>query len=303
MIFIVDGSWPYGIGAALPLGATRFDHACKPNADYMIRDGCVIVITALEEVPSIDEVRICYCNSMEMIPQRQALLREHYYFTCQCEFCLDENRDNMMRSLRCPNIKCSGVIPNTVQFKPLPCTKCGRLLSGKDEHIRDAVSLMGKINDQTARYTALFEQLSTSALVQQQKNAYQDIEKLYSEVKIILYPLTVFYLKLIVHLADHESPLGWKLYLEETDAYRYYHGFSSFLAIRLVLQGGYQVNSGFLDKAEESLREAGSILQTTHGTDHPVYLDMLNVKNVQIPQLRKMQKLANSMGPAPKGKR
>lgn len=269
----------------------------------MIRDGCVIVITALTDIPSIEDVRICYCNAMEMTVQRQGLLREHYYFTCQCEFCLDENRDNMMRSLRCPNSKCPGVIPNTVKFIPLPCTKCGRLLSGKDEYIRDAVDLMGKINNQTAAYTALFEQPSTPALIQQQKNASRDLEKLYEEVKNVLSPLNVFYLKLIVHLADHESALGWKLHLEETDAYRYYHGFSSFLAIRLVLQGGYQVNSGLLDKAEESLREAETILQTTHGTDHPVYAEMMDVKNVQIPQLRKMQKLANSMGAVPKSKK
>lgn len=138
---LYDGSRPYGIGAALPLGATRFDHACKPNADYMIRNtnGCEIVITALENIPTIEDVRICYCNSMDMTPQRQAIIREHYYFDCRCEFCSDEHRDNMMRSLQCPIAKCDGAIPLTVKFIPVPCTKCKTLLTGSDDYVRKSV--------------------------------------------------------------------------------------------------------------------------------------------------------------------
>ncbi|OQV22086.1 putative Histone-lysine N-methyltransferase Smyd1 [Hypsibius exemplaris] len=298
---LYDGAWPYGIGAALPLGATRFDHACKPNADYMIRDGCQIVVTALEDIASIEDVRICYCNSMEMTPQRRATLKEHYYFECQCAFCLDENRDNMMRSLWCPEKGCGGAIPCTAKFIPLPCTKCRMEMTGKDTYVRGAVSLLSEINEKVAAYTALFENAESSPeLVEQQKASNQEITQLYHKIKSTIHPLNVFYIKLAVHLADHDSPLGWKLYLEETEAYRYYHGFSAFLGIRLVLQGGFQLASQLLDEAAKSLEEAETILRVTHGKDHPVYKDMLNVKDVQIPQMKHLQHMTNKLPKMPK---
>ncbi|XP_055336225.1 histone-lysine N-methyltransferase set-18-like [Paramacrobiotus metropolitanus] len=278
---LYDGARPYGIGAALPLGATRFDHACKPNADYMIctTNGCEIVIRALEDIASIEDVRICYCNCMDMTRQRQTLLQEHYYFLCQCEYCLDEHRDNMMRSVRCPQAFCDGAIPMTEIFTPKPCTKCGHLIPKNDPFVKKSIDLMSKVKDSVDAYTALFEDTGNSTADQRQlSSARNDLSLLYTTAKKTLFPLNIFYVKLIVHLTDQETEQGWKLYLEETNAYRYYHGFSSFLGIRLVLQGGYQVGARKFEEAKKSLEEAERILTVTHGIDHPVFKDMLTVR-------------------------
>ena len=136
---------------------------------------------------------------------------------------------------------------------------------------------------------------STPELVDEQKKAHKELLQLYHKIKTIIHPLNVFYIKIGAHLADHDSPLGWKLYLEETAAYRFYHGLSSFLGIRLVLQAGLQVAAQLLEEAGKSLDEAETILKITHGKEHPVYKEMINVKDVQIPQMRQMQHMTNKL--------
>lgn len=155
---------------------------------------------------------------------------------------------------------------------------------------------MGKVSDKVTEFTELFDgQENTPVLLRQQKDTHSKLLQLYSEIRSVLHPLNVFYIKLIVHLADRESDLGWKLYLEETQAYRYYHGFSSFLGIRLVLQGGYQVQARKYEEAKVSLKEAEEILLVTHGRDHPVFKDMLSVSRVTIPRLQKLKILQKNM--------
>lgn len=228
---------------------------------------------------------------MDMTSQRQAIIKEHYYFTCQCEFCLDEHRDDMMRSIRCFDKKCSGALPLTMEFLPTSCTQCGKSAENGEKLGKTAAMIMSDTKDAVTNYEEMFANSDASpSSVAKLLAARQSLLQVYEKVRRVLFPLNIFYIKMIVHLAENETDLGWRLYLEETDAYRYYHGLSAFLGIRLVLQGGLQVAAQQFDEATKSLEEAERILKVTHGTDHPMYIDMMKVKEKQIPQLRRMTK-------------
>ena len=57
-----DGECPRGTG--IYLGGSVFDHSCRPNADYIIRNGgTTICIVAIEDIPHIQAVRIRYGKS------------------------------------------------------------------------------------------------------------------------------------------------------------------------------------------------------------------------------------------------
>ncbi|KAF9586394.1 hypothetical protein BGW38_005825 [Lunasporangiospora selenospora] len=81
-----------------PVGAL-FNHSCRPNAIVMY-EGQVQVVKALEDIEPGQEVCTSYVDNGVQRTERRALLKEKYYFDCQCPRCSDEEdkvfKDSMM---------------------------------------------------------------------------------------------------------------------------------------------------------------------------------------------------------------
>ena len=96
-----------------------FDHQCNYNAVVIPTDGIEIIIRAVEDVKSFEDLRISYISCLsENTQKRQKELMEKYYFECQCPKCLDVEDDGLKSSLICE--KCSGCVP----ISSLICTNC-----------------------------------------------------------------------------------------------------------------------------------------------------------------------------------
>ncbi|KAF9935363.1 hypothetical protein FBU30_003153 [Linnemannia zychae] len=71
-----------------PVGAL-FNHSCRPNAIVMY-EGQIQVVRALEDIVVGQEVCTSYVDNGVQRRERRDLLREKYYFDCQCPRCSDD---------------------------------------------------------------------------------------------------------------------------------------------------------------------------------------------------------------------
>ena len=66
------------------------DHSCEPNCGVSF-SGNRITVTALQNIKSIDDVKISYLDSSLPTETRQEKLFEDYFFHCQCQKCAHTN--------------------------------------------------------------------------------------------------------------------------------------------------------------------------------------------------------------------
>ncbi|KAF9283176.1 hypothetical protein BGZ68_005504 [Mortierella alpina] len=71
-----------------PIGAL-FNHSCRPNAIVMY-EGQVQVVRALEDIAIGQEVCTSYVDNGVQRQERRQLLKEKYYFDCQCPRCRED---------------------------------------------------------------------------------------------------------------------------------------------------------------------------------------------------------------------
>nr|XP_032512528.1 LOW QUALITY PROTEIN: histone-lysine N-methyltransferase SMYD3 [Danaus plexippus plexippus] len=90
------------IGTGIYLASSVIDHSCNPNA-VAVFDGKTINIRALKDMNCLDwkKIRISYIDLMKTPYERQMELRQSYYFLCQCDRCLDENRIKYVHAAKC----------------------------------------------------------------------------------------------------------------------------------------------------------------------------------------------------------
>ncbi|CAG8569139.1 3617_t:CDS:2 [Funneliformis caledonium] len=74
----------YGEGT-YPIGSL-FNHSCRPNAIVMY-DGAIQIIKCIQDISIGDEINISYVDVALDRATRQKLLREKYFFKCQCPRC------------------------------------------------------------------------------------------------------------------------------------------------------------------------------------------------------------------------
>ncbi|TVU32070.1 hypothetical protein EJB05_23788, partial [Eragrostis curvula] len=121
---IANGEFPEADGAALCsveqvrvaqaiyISGSHFNHSCRPNvhAYFLSR---ALVLRSTDFIKSGSPIELSYGPQVgEMdLPERQRLLRDNYYFSCQCSSCSELNlSDLVVKSLRCPQCNCLGAL-------------------------------------------------------------------------------------------------------------------------------------------------------------------------------------------------
>jgi hypothetical protein len=99
------------IGESLDFAASIYDHSCRPNLSITY-DGLAITFALLDDMKNGAEalkdpsrVYVSYVELAMSRTRRRRLLKERYYFHCQCERCLDLE-DDQMTSIHCANSQC-----------------------------------------------------------------------------------------------------------------------------------------------------------------------------------------------------
>ncbi|OZC05696.1 hypothetical protein X798_07329, partial [Onchocerca flexuosa] len=103
------------IGLALYLGLLPFDfsfrlsvldHSCKPDA-FIIFNGTKAVLRSLNKniTEYSDNLRIPYCDLLDLTSARCETLQKQHNFICNCEICQDFEMDRQKSSLRCTKCK------------------------------------------------------------------------------------------------------------------------------------------------------------------------------------------------------
>ncbi|KIK95837.1 hypothetical protein PAXRUDRAFT_826610 [Paxillus rubicundulus Ve08.2h10] len=121
---------PIGVSVS-PLVAL-INHSCLPNAVVLFpRSGKynakepIMNVVALREIAAEEEVLTAYIDTTLPKSQRQKVLEETYYFTCQCLLCKrDSTIIDPREALWCPR-RCGGMCPLPNEENPLSrCTNC-----------------------------------------------------------------------------------------------------------------------------------------------------------------------------------
>lgn len=85
-------NWQFqSIGAGLYLGPSILDHSCDPDA-YVTFNGTSCTVRAAKNIPHNDvkKIFISYVDVGLSKEIRQKQLQEQYYFSCQCNFCVED---------------------------------------------------------------------------------------------------------------------------------------------------------------------------------------------------------------------
>ncbi|XP_039249009.2 protein-lysine N-methyltransferase SMYD4-like isoform X1 [Styela clava] len=110
------------IASALFCKTSLMNHSCSPNTTISF-DGLTITVSASKIIKKGEEICHCYgphCSRHD-VKERQRLLKEQYFFTCSCEGCASDLKDDSEQS----SFK--------VQFHAFKCKYCGDPVKpGKD---------------------------------------------------------------------------------------------------------------------------------------------------------------------------
>ncbi|XP_040573995.1 N-lysine methyltransferase SMYD2-B [Lepeophtheirus salmonis] len=77
------------VGTCLSLEFSSIDHSCRPNALYMFI-GRTLVVQALCDIANFEDVRVGYIDTTKPRFNRQILLKNKYFFDCNCEECTED---------------------------------------------------------------------------------------------------------------------------------------------------------------------------------------------------------------------
>ena len=66
----------------------QVDHSCAPSCTVVFR-GQELSVMAEREMRAGEAATISYVNTMLDTNTRQTQLRQHWFFQCQCDLCLD----------------------------------------------------------------------------------------------------------------------------------------------------------------------------------------------------------------------
>jgi SET and MYND domain-containing protein len=112
---------PIGIG--LYPTAALLNHSCSPNC-VVVFDGTKIKVRAIQNVAVGEEVTIPYVEVGVAKEERQKDLQDHFYFTCQCNKCQDDEFNLKLKALRCNDTSCPGLVDP--DDEKLSCNKCNK---------------------------------------------------------------------------------------------------------------------------------------------------------------------------------
>ncbi|CAI2174079.1 6194_t:CDS:2 [Funneliformis geosporum] len=229
----------YGEGT-YPIGSL-FNNSCRPNAIVMY-DGATQIIKCIQDISIGDEINISYVDVALDRTTRQKLLREKYFFKCQCPRCSpDEQHSGILTK-----------IDQLIEDKGFTVSEneeiTALILSNLLPHLKNHTKMMDYIN-------SLCEIISTLL----EKNHLFDISSLSSTTKL-------FYDKIDLKQWNQSTILGKYILSIYLLIYPRYH---PIIALHLFTLGKCYWNdiTGGLESVKEAiniLEYAKNILNITH---------------------------------------
>lgn len=100
--FVITDDQRYPVSVGLFLGMSALDHSCDPDA-IAIFNGAKAVLRSLKDGISSfsNDLRVPYCELLDVRAKRRKELNFHYHFNCDCKVCEDPEEDRRKCSLRC----------------------------------------------------------------------------------------------------------------------------------------------------------------------------------------------------------
>lgn len=120
--FSVGNSTGNTIGIGLCIKLSAANHSCKPMTRVCYRNRTAMLVPICDEMPtSLETACHSYIDELMPMEMRKEALKRKYKFDCECDGCLDEERNGRMEAWSC-GICVDGWVRNREGSK---CELCG----------------------------------------------------------------------------------------------------------------------------------------------------------------------------------
>lgn len=258
-------------GIGLYLEASIFDHSCEPNA-FAVFHGKTLEVryTGSKELSGpincSQDIRISYCSPLKDTPTRQKILKERYYFTCQCVKCsrdpetLDLYKNG---SLKCGYCSQAVPIPKEIRPKGIKCGQCQfEVTPEKLQEFSLSKQLLTKLSD--------------SLIKDERPLSKSGLAVIHSAEEVVHpYDLTLLVCLEKASLAELDSGdfrAALKTSLAQMKAYQFYYpSFHVNMGVVHMRIGKLANHLGHINFACQHLEKAEEQLFVTHGSNHTLY--------------------------------
>ncbi|XP_061169651.1 histone-lysine N-methyltransferase SMYD3-like [Saccostrea echinata] len=285
--FTICGEEMQPIGTGIYLGPSLLDHRCKPNAVTTFQ-GRLLHLRAVEPIPnpSPSNVFISYIDQLDTTTDRKKNLREQYYFDCACSWCQDQEMENAKLAVKCPQKDCNEGYVTVLEdgITIATCSVCGQSVSD-EEFIQKASGL----EEDCQR---CLEEAKAAKQSKDPERVLSVCERCLNCYADLFHPLNLSLVKILDYVFDAAMDLQlWEKavnYGSKTlPAYRkYYPPYSPNVGIQLLKLGKIQLYLQNLKEALVYLQQANDILSVTHGRDHTLYKQLIELLDQSQEEMR-----------------
>ncbi|KAI1732031.1 MYND finger domain-containing protein [Ditylenchus destructor] len=218
---ISDKAYLKEIGKGLYCDLCAYDHSCKPNTIYTC-NGFVATLRPLNANVNLLDRSTTFYSYIDLLCAKQArrkLLKDTWYFQCDCERCVD-NSEHVLTSVYCPQCKAKTVSSvlclfgnkeyKDMESQLIQCPECNETLS--KEEVMQALAGMRFIDDLLDKTN--FDEMGRSVAIDFLKDLLLKFENMLPKVNIY-YCRLIQALIPIIDPADHEQLLQLHLDAEE----------------------------------------------------------------------------------------
>ncbi|CAJ0915998.1 unnamed protein product, partial [Mesorhabditis belari] len=274
---ISDKGYMKEIGKGLYLDLCSYDHSCRPNTIYTC-NGFKATLRRLNNSVNLLDKKNTFYSYIDLLcsqQQRRKLLKDTWYFTCECERCLDA-KDHLLTSILCP--LCSKVEPTEIclwgedsnknpNSAIITCKKCNEPLA--QNYVLEGIGAMRFIDK-------VFDDQELEQMPGKTQPAFlQDLLTRFGE---ILPHVNVYYCRIIQALiplippTDNHELLRLHLMSESCVRRSFPHNHPA-VAFHLRNIAIFAGNLGKKEKCLKYFEEAQNILDYTLDADHPMSLE------------------------------
>uniref|UniRef100_A0A183CDU2 MYND-type domain-containing protein n=1 Tax=Globodera pallida TaxID=36090 RepID=A0A183CDU2_GLOPA len=269
---ISDKHYLREIGKGLYLDLCAYDHSCRPNTVYSCRSFVATLRPLNVNVKMLDRSSTFY-SYIDLLcakQDRRKLLKDTWYFQCECERCGDDS-EHILTSMLCPH--CPPNKPTCLrpfgqsdhkdaQSQLLTCPQCDTTL--QREEVAEAIAAMRFISEMLEKTD--FERM-------EQPKALSLLEGMMARFQHVLPPINVFFCKIVQALLPHidQTDIGRLLALHllvEPCIRQCYPQNHPALAFHLRNIGIFAKELNNVKRAETYLVEAFKMFQFVMGPQH-----------------------------------